>query len=287
MGVLFSILPSIIQPISVGYKRAETNPESTMCIRSGDLQLRAVFFDFVNTIAEFHDLSFADTSRNLHQLLVDAGYDVSFSQFHQSYTEVIKGYTTIRNELYKEVSNLDFIVATLKHLGIEVNPLDPRLKSIVNAYFIPFRESLRVFPGTRDTLATLKDDFHLKLGLVSNFTIRHAIHEFLKHLDLESFFDVVIVCSEVEIRKPHPRIFEIALEKMSVKPDESVFVGDDIDCDIAGANNIGMLTVQIRSPTPPPIDQIAERENQLSESCLPDYKVDSISELIEIVQSLR
>ncbi len=270
----------------MGYKRAETNPESIEVYSSGDLQLRAVFFDFVNTIAEFHDLSFADTSRNLHQLLVDSGYHVSFSQFHQSYTEVIKGYITIRNELYKEVSNLDFIVATLKRLGMEANPTDPQLKSIVSAYFIPFRESLRVFPGTRDTLATLKNDYSLKLGLVSNFTSTQAIHEFLTHLELHPFFDVVIVSSEVEIRKPHPRIFEIALEKLSVKPDESVFVGDDIECDIAGAHNIGMFTVQIRSPAPPPIDQIAMSDNMLNGSCLPDYKIESISEIINIIQSL-
>ncbi|MFQ6123295.1 MAG: HAD family hydrolase [Candidatus Heimdallarchaeota archaeon] len=250
------------------------------------MQLRAVFFDFLNTLAEFQDLSFKDTSRNLHQLLVDAGFQVSYSQFHQYYTEVIQGYITIRKEMHKEVSNLDFIVETLKCLGMEAEKSDPKLQSIVNAYFIPFRESLRIFPKTRDTLTTLKEDFCLKLGVISNFTSTKAIHDFLMHLDLKQFFDVIVVSSEVGMRKPHHHIFEIGLQKMGVDSKEAAFVGDDIVYDIAGANDMGMVTIQVGAPVPPPIDQLAEVGQTTKEPCLPDYKVDSIFEIINIISNL-
>lgn len=250
------------------------------------MQLRAVFFDFVNTLAEFHDLSFKDTSRNLHQLLVDAGFPVSYSQFHQYYTEVIQGYITIRKKMHKEVSNLDFIVETLKRLGMEVEKSDPKLHSIVNAYFIPFKESLRIFPKTRDTLTILKEDFCIKLGLISNFTSTMAIHDFLTHLDLKHFFDVIVVSSEVGMRKPHRHIFKIGLQKMEVEPIESAFVGDDIVCDIAGAKNMGMVTILVGSPVPPPIDQLVEVGQTTKESGLPDYKVDSIFEVVDIISTL-
>lgn len=250
------------------------------------IQLRAVFFDFVNTLARFHNLSFKDTARNLHQLLVKAGFPVSYAQFHQYYTEVIQGYITIRKQMYKEVSNLDFIVGTLKRLGMEAERSDPKLKSIVHAYFVPFRESLQILPKTYDTLTILKDEFCLKLGVVSNFTNTMAIHEFLTHLDLKQFFDVIIVSSEVGVRKPHRRIFETALRKMGVGPAESIFVGDDLECDIAGANNVGMITIQVGAPVPPPIDQIAETGKEVREPYFPDYKADSIFEVVDITRNL-
>lgn len=250
------------------------------------MQLRAVFFDFVNTLAEFHDLSFKDTSRNLHQLLVNAGFQVSYSQFHQYYTEVIQDYISIRKKMHKEVSNLDFIVGTLKRLGMEAEKSDPKLQSIVIAYFIPFRESLRIFPKTRDTLTTLKEDFCLKLGVISNFTSTMAIHDFLTHLNLKHFFDVIVVSSEVGMRKPHRHIFEIGLQKMEVEPKEAAFVGDDIVCDIAGANDMGMVTIQVGSPVLPLIDQLAEVGQTTKEPCLPDYKVDSIFEVVDIISNL-
>jgi len=250
------------------------------------MQLRAVFFDFVNTLAEFHDLSFEDTSRNLHQLLVEAGFQVSFSQFHQYYTEVIQDYITIRRTMYKEVSNLDFIVGTLKRLEMVVEKSDPKLNSIVNAYFVPFRESLRIFPRTRDTLSTLKDDFGLKLGMISNFTDLKAIYDFLTHLGIKYFFDVIVVSCDVGMRKPHHHIFETALKQAGVRSAESVFVGDDIECDIAGAKNMGMVTIQVESSAPPPIDQRAKVRQRDVPPCRPDYKISSIFEVVEIVQSL-
>jgi len=251
------------------------------------LQLRAVFFDFVNTLAEFHNLAFKDTSRNLHQLLIEAGFfKISYSQFHQYYTEVIQEYIKIRKDMYREVSNLDFIVGTLKRLGIEVDPVDPRLKAVVKAYFVPFRESLRISPRTHDTLTTLKDEYHLNLGVVSNFTSTMAIHDFLTHLDLKHFFDVIIVSAEVGVRKPHSHIFATALEKLRVEPAEAIFVGDDIECDIAGANDLGMVTIQVGAPAPPPIDQLEDGEHMSSALCLPDYKIDSIYEVIAICSSL-
>jgi putative hydrolase of the HAD superfamily len=252
------------------------------------VQLRAVCFDFVNTLAEFHNLAFKDTSRNLHHLLMEADFfQISYSQFHRSYTEVIKEHINIRKGQHKEVSNLEFIVGTLKRLGIEVDPLDPRLKAIVNAYFSPFKESLRIFPRTRETLATLKEEYQLKLGVISNFTSTRAIHEFLTHLDLTHFFDAIIVSAEVGVRKPHTHIFATALEKLRVDPVESIFVGDDVECDIAGANSLGMITIQVGAPTPPPIDQLAERTPMPSALCVPDYKIDSIYEVVEIIQSLH
>ena len=48
------------------------------------------------------------------------------------------------------------------------------------------------------------------------------------------------------MRKPDPRIFAEALERMAVGPAETVFVGDRLYDDVSGAQAVGMRAVQTR-----------------------------------------
>jgi len=63
---------------------------------------------------------------------------------------------------------------------------------------------------------------------------------------LEEFFDVVIIGSEVNRRKPSPEIFEKALKALGVEGSRSVFVGDMLDLDVKGPKNVGMKAVLIK-----------------------------------------
>jgi putative hydrolase of the HAD superfamily len=51
-------------------------------------------------------------------------------------------------------------------------------------------------------------------------------------------------------RKPDPAIFHAALEKISAEPPESVFVGDSLERDMAGARGIGMRHVLLACESP-------------------------------------
>ena len=69
----------------------------------------------------------------------------------------------------------------------------------------------------------------------------------LESLGLDRFFKHTVISSEHHFRKPDPQMFEMALEKMHLAPDEAIFVGNDMYRDIYGAHNIGMKTVFFRS----------------------------------------
>ncbi|HEX3055851.1 MAG TPA: HAD-IA family hydrolase, partial [Gaiellaceae bacterium] len=47
---------------------------------------------------------------------------------------------------------------------------------------------------------------------------------------------------EVGWRKPHPAIFERALDALGVEPSATLFVGDTLATDVAGAAALGMRT---------------------------------------------
>lgn len=85
----------------------------------------------------------------------------------------------------------------------------------------------------------------LKLGLVSNaFDPGWLLHRDLEQMGLAQRLDFSVFSSEVGMRKPHPAIFERALEALGVEPERALFVGDRLFEDVRGAAEVGMTTVQ-------------------------------------------
>jgi putative hydrolase of the HAD superfamily len=89
-----------------------------------------------------------------------------------------------------------------------------------------------VHPDAPYALGRLKAGGY-KLGVVTNWTPN--CEEVLEALGLRQAFDVVVV-SEVEgLAKPHPHLFEKALDVLKVAPGATVHVGDDLFYDVGGA----------------------------------------------------
>ena len=99
--------------------------------------------------------------------------------------------------------------------------------------------------------------YELKLGLVSN-GIRD-LHEFVAHhrLDVDAIVD-----SRTHGRvKPHPTIFQAALERLDVRAEESVMVGDSLEEDVEGARALGMRAILVDRDDRYP--DVAERLTEL------------------------
>lgn len=99
----------------------------------------------------------------------------------------------------------------------------------------------RVEPGTAGVLEELAARGY-RLGVVSNSSGTLARH--LQDLDLARHFEFIIDSAEVGVEKPHPRIFELALELAGgATPSRSVYVGDVYTIDILGATGVGMNAI--------------------------------------------
>ncbi len=96
-------------------------------------------------------------------------------------------------------------------------------------------------PGLYDCLDLLKDA-GLKICLVSNGKGRNQRAK-LKCLDIESYFDAIIISEEVESDKPDLRIFKIAMDSINCKPQEGIFVGDHPLNDYWGSKQAGLTPV--------------------------------------------
>ena len=65
--------------------------------------------------------------------------------------------------------------------------------------------------------------------------------------DLLTHFDVVIESSVVGMRKPDPRIYQLACDRLAVQLAEAVFL-DDLGVNLKGARAIGMATIKVDDP---------------------------------------
>ncbi len=100
--------------------------------------------------------------------------------------------------------------------------------------------SWRLFPETAATLAQLKAQ-GLELGIISNFDSR--LFPVMRGLGIEGAFDTVTISSLAQAAKPAPKIFQQALEKHAVDPDEALHVGDSPRDDVEGATKAGLHAV--------------------------------------------
>ncbi len=100
--------------------------------------------------------------------------------------------------------------------------------------------SWRLFPETASTLTRLKA-LDLELGIISNFDSR--LFPVMRGLGIDDAFDTVTISSLAQAAKPAPQIFQIALEKHAVDPDEALHIGDSLRDDMEGATKAGLHAV--------------------------------------------
>ena len=100
--------------------------------------------------------------------------------------------------------------------------------------------SWRLFPETVQTLATLKAQ-GVELGIISNFDSR--LFAVMRGLGIADIFDTVTISSLAQAAKPAPKIFQLALEKHAVDPEEALHIGDSLREDVEGARNAGLHAV--------------------------------------------
>ncbi|PWG66032.1 HAD family hydrolase [Bifidobacterium callitrichidarum] len=127
---------------------------------------------------------------------------------------------------------------------------------------------LHLYPGALQLLARLQAA-GLRVVLVSNAQSCYTRPE-LELLGLDDAFDRILISSEEGVRKPSPEIFNRALAREGLRPDQVVMVGNDSVSDIAGARAAGIDGIYLRTAISPPDDPAVCPEAILSLTG-PDY----------------
>lgn len=138
------------------------------------------------------------------------------------------------------------VEANVKYVcdAMNVHPKAEQIAKSVEIRMKYIRQALQPRSGATAMLNQLRNQGY-KLGLVSNCSIEIPIlwHE----TAFANSFDAPIFSGRVHLRKPDPRIYQLACERLKVRPDTCLYVGDGEDHELAAAANVGLHPVLIRT----------------------------------------
>ncbi len=203
--------------------------------------IKGIGFDLFDTLVTIEPVAFNGSFEKLLQSLKENGFKLDKDEFRNTYREEAIRFINEAKKSGKETHNRFWICAALTRLGYDIQPEDGRITKAVDDYFSLFFSLCRLIPDVIATLSSLKDRY--RLGLLSNFTHAPVVRKILDHLDLSTFFDVILISDELGYRKPHPLVFETLIRQLGVERKRILFVGDDLEADVCGAEQAGLRPV--------------------------------------------
>jgi REG-2-like HAD superfamily hydrolase len=233
--------------------------------------LRAVFLDIGDTVMRpnpswehvyalaFREYGVAVDIDDLHAALRRA--------YHHGGWGMDGGFDPSEETSFQRTVAID--AAAVEELGLE--PMPEEFYRRLSELFM-VTSHWHIFPDAYPTLTALKER-GLVVGAVSNWVWQ--LPELLHALDLVRLFDFIAASARIGYEKPHPRIFEWALEQAEVPAESVIHVGDHVEADVEGARGVGITGVLI------------DRWKRLSPADIPDgvAVIHGLDELLPIVDA--
>jgi len=237
--------------------------------------IKAVLFDLDNTLYGYdpvHKKALAEVYKIFNKKIKKISKERFTRLFNLSKTE-------IHQELSGTASSHNRILYFQRLIEKTHNTMDPKIILLLyDAYWNTFLNNMHLDKGVMATLRKLKKQ-DLKIVLVSDLTTNIQLRKIGK-LKITPYVDYLVTSEEAGSEKPHLIMFLLALKKLNMLPQDAIFVGDNKNKDISGANAAGMDTVWITS------ERKIKRKDKEDYS-LPDFYINNISEVLNIVEDLN
>ncbi len=248
--------------------------------------IKTIFFDLDDTLCAYWDAAKWGLRQTFSEVEIEGikpiqmmkAWATEFQLFcphltSQGWKEqyLVKGEST-RTELMRR---------TLRHLGIVDENLAVSLSEI---YFKNRSTALRLFPDARAILDSLKGQ--IPLGVMTNGPADIQRHE-LQHLEIEEYFDFVLIEGELGFGKPEERVFAKAEDLSGTSGSQILMVGNSFAHDIVPAMSHQWTTAWIRRPSdvPPSAKEGVGPEPIPTSGPLPNLIVKSLDQVYQALMS--
>jgi HAD superfamily hydrolase (TIGR01549 family) len=239
--------------------------------------IQAVLFDLGETL--MYSLNpwppvFDRAGRELSVALCENNVNVDCDTFHIDFRQRLDEYYADRERNLFETSTTIVLRELLAEKG-QHNISEKIIRDALDQFYAVTQQNWVLEEDATPTLEILQESgFHL--GLVSNAGDTRDVFQLTEKFGIEKYFDFIITSAECGYRKPHPRIFELALTNWGYLPDEIAMVGDRLDADVRGAQPLGIYAIWIN-----------RRSKTLDPSPFsPDYSVKTLGEIPPLLFSL-
>lgn len=206
-----------------------------------------VFFDLDHTLWDFEKNSALTFERIFGQNAID----VSLEEFLAAYVPINLEYWKLYREAKVTKEELRFQRLRKAFDAISLMVSDSTVHQLSDAYVDNLSNFDHVFPGTKEVLEYLQSKY--RLHIITN-GFEEIQEKKMKKSKIHHFFEIIVNSEMAGVKKPHPKIFELALDMANTMPEKSLMVGDSLEADILGAHNAGLQTLHFDSHNGPAHD---------------------------------
>ncbi|MFQ6057457.1 MAG: HAD family hydrolase [Anaerolineae bacterium] len=242
--------------------------------------IKGVIFDLGGTLIYFDadwDVVTPQGAADLAAFLTGHGLALDQDAFARAFVEE-RGRASQRAEAegveYTARMTLQRTLAAFGHVEVD----DSLLTQGVETFFGPEERHWQAYPDAVATLRRLCDAGY-RLALVSNATDDPLIQRLVDRLGFRPWLSPVVTSAAAGIRKPHPAIFTRVLEAWTLPPEACVMIGDNLQADIQGAQQVGMRGILVTMHEHP-------SNAQHGASIVPDAQASCLAELPEVIAAL-
>jgi HAD superfamily hydrolase (TIGR01549 family) len=196
--------------------------------------IKAILLDLDDTLYAY---------KPCHQDGYEACKALAKEKYHISETDFEQAWKAGRDRVHIDLhwqgashSRLLYVQKLYEKLFGKTNPVFAL--EMEETYWNTFLNHMEFKPGVEEFLQEAKSK-GIKMCIVTDLTAQIQMKKWLK-LDLGRFIDFLVTSEEVGIEKPGSYMFELAMQKLGVKAEDCIMIGDSEEKDIKGAKTLGI-----------------------------------------------
>lgn len=195
--------------------------------------IQHIYFDLDHTLWDFDK----NSALTFEIILRQENVAIDLAEFLEVYIPINSNYWEMyRNDkISKESLRTGRLKDSFEQLKLKVTPQIIDNLSVKYLEFLPQYNHL--LEDTIEILEYLKPKYQLHI-ITNGF--EEIQNDKLRNSNISEYFKTITTSEEAGVKKPHAKIFELALEKAKAIPENSLMIGDNFEADILGAKNVGM-----------------------------------------------
>ncbi|MEQ9714504.1 MAG: HAD family hydrolase [Candidatus Asgardarchaeum sp.] len=218
--------------------------------------IKACLIDLHGTIARVDD---PVDELTISDFLVQHGYHIYPQQIRAAWSFV----AFIDYPRYGYKSWYSYLRRIFQRLGVKVD------RDTIKGLIKLLDRTFVIYPDVYDFLKVIKKDLSLKTAIVTTI----AKFKFYKYLKpILPYIDLLMTGYEARCEKSNPKIFIETLNRLNVKPNEAIMIGDSVLVDIIVPKRVGIRTIFL------------DRSGDQEKPELADAKVNNLIEAIDVIK---
>lgn len=204
---------------------------------------KMILFDYGQTLIDQARFDGVKGTEAVLKYAVSNKYNKTAEQVQEAANEInreLGRFDPLNRHLFQvEVPNYMFTAYLYESQGIQISLTPEEIDRVFWDAAAPGVST----EGIGDFLTFLNQN-NIRTGVISNIAFcGSAVEERINSLLPDNHFEFILATSEYLFRKPNRRIFELALEKAQLLPEDVWYVGDQYECDVKGAAGAGLFPV--------------------------------------------